>query len=335
MAIKRKLESTNEYGDGVAWIRGPILGKGSFGSVYKANLKNPKSQFSFLPAEMAVKSAEASVSSTLRDEKEIMSRLKGCTFIIRCYGEETTIGDNGVMAYNLLLEYGSGGTLADRIKKQWRLSEVEVRAHTRSLLRGLSHIHGLGYVHCDLKPENTLLVPSCGEGLSKKSSNKRRKLTEACHWRGTPMYLSPESVTGFAQEAPSDIWALGCVVLEMLTGKRPWEGEKEEILTRIGAEKELPKIPDWISEDAWDFLMCCFEREPGQRLTAELLLDHPFVDASCNYDGDVEELDEFSCDRSIPDDWLLSSCKNAKNASFTRHYPLIEGPVAFPIAAGV
>ncbi|GFP90021.1 mitogen-activated protein kinase kinase kinase anp1 [Phtheirospermum japonicum] len=149
IVFQQKAVNVNEYGDGVAWIRGPILGRGSFGSVYKATLKN---QYHFLPSEFAVKSADVSVSSSLRHEKESMSHLKGCPYVIQCFGEETTIGDDGVTGYNLLLEYGSGGTLADRIKKLQRLPEGEVRAHTRSILRGLSHIHGLGYVHCDLKP---------------------------------------------------------------------------------------------------------------------------------------------------------------------------------------
>ncbi|GFP90020.1 mitogen-activated protein kinase kinase kinase 2 [Phtheirospermum japonicum] len=133
------------------------------------------------------------------------------------------------------------------------------------------------------------------------------------------MYLSPESVIGCEQEAPADIWALGCVVLEMLTGKRRWEGKKEEILRRIGTKKELPKIPDWISEDAMDFLMCCFEWEPGWRLTAEVLLDHPLVDCLRNDDDAEDEFVvskvEFSCDPLFPD-WLLSSCKNVEIENF-------------------
>ncbi|KAL3631828.1 hypothetical protein CASFOL_024812 [Castilleja foliolosa] len=135
MKIKRKLSEVQEkYGDGVAWVRGTILGKGSFGSVYKATLKDPTSQ---LPAEMAVKSSDISFSSTLRHEKEIMNCLNGSSYIIQCYGDETTVGDNNVAAYNLLLEYGSGGTLSDRIYKTWSwLNEDEVKAYTRSLLRG-------------------------------------------------------------------------------------------------------------------------------------------------------------------------------------------------------
>lgn len=70
------------------------------------------------------------------------------------------------------------------------------------------------------------------------------------------MYLSPETLMDNVQEAPSDVWALGCIVLEMLTGKPAWDGEKGvEILRRIeAAEMELPKIPAELSEEAKDFL---------------------------------------------------------------------------------
>ncbi|KAI3473652.1 hypothetical protein Pfo_031360 [Paulownia fortunei] len=183
-----------------------MIGKGSFGCVYLATLKNPTSKYSCLPSVMAVKSAEVSVSGTIQKEREVLSNLDG----------ETTMGDNGVMAYNLLLEYGSGGTLADRIKKSGGngLPEFEAKVYA-SILRGLNHIHGIGYVHCDMKPHNILLAMICDFGSAKRENqSKKRKLVP--HWRGTPMYLSPEAVINNVQEAPCDVWALGCIVLEMV-----------------------------------------------------------------------------------------------------------------------
>ncbi|XP_073015398.1 mitogen-activated protein kinase kinase kinase 20-like [Primulina eburnea] len=288
-------KGVNEYGDGVAWLRGSMIGKGGFGCVYVATLKNPRSKHSYFPSVMAVKSAEVSVSGSIQKEREVLSNVKGCPNIIRCFGDETTMGDNGMMVYNLLLEYGSGGNLAQRIKKSGSggLPEFEAIAYARCILRGLKHIHGIGYVHCDLKPDNILLLPSsrregstsfCAKigdfGLTKRvKQSKKRKLGP--YWRGTPTYLSPEAVMDNVQEAPSDIWAVGCIVLEMLTGKHPWHGEKElkaeDILAKIGRRHESPKIPNDISKDARDFLKGCFVRESRFRMTAEMLLNHPFV----------------------------------------------------------
>ncbi|GFP80137.1 serine/threonine-protein kinase bck1/slk1/ssp31 [Phtheirospermum japonicum] len=152
----QQIRSVNEYGDGVSWFRGSIIGKGGFGCVYLANLKNPKSKYSFFPALMAVKSAEVSISGSIQKEREVLSNVHGFPDIIKCFGEETTMGHNGAMVYNLLLEYGSGGTLTGRIKKYNGgdgLSKFEVKVIARSILRGLCHIHGIGYVHYDLKPD--------------------------------------------------------------------------------------------------------------------------------------------------------------------------------------
>lgn len=295
-----------KYGDGITWNRGAMLGKGSFGSVYLATLKKPRSKYGWLPSVMAVKSAEVSVSGSIQKEREVLSNVKGCPNIIQCFGEETTTGDNGVMVYNLLLEYGSGGTLAEKIRKSGDkgLPELEVKSYTRSILKGLSYIHEIGYVHCDLKPDNILLVPKndsdgCAEfrakigdfGLAKrvaKQCNKKRKLEP--YWRGTPMYLSPEVVGDGVQELPSDVWALGCIVLEMLTGKPPWgskeEMNSEEIIKKIG--KELPQIPSGISKEAKEFLKGCFVKKAMFRLTADMLLNHSFLE------GLVEDDDSFA-----------------------------------------
>ncbi|XP_057791423.1 mitogen-activated protein kinase kinase kinase 20-like [Salvia miltiorrhiza] len=281
-------EAVNSYGDGIAWIRASMIGRGSFGRVYLATLRNPTSKSSSLPPLMAVKSAEVSSSGSLQKEKEVYCNLERSPYIIQCYGDEITIGRSGTMAFNLMLEYASGGTLADRIGESGGngLAELEVKLHTRSILRGLRHIHELGYVHCDMKPHNILLVPNAAGGIRAKIGDlglarrvtKKRKLG-VC-WEGTRMYLSPEAVTDHVQEAPSDVWAVGCIVLEMLTGKSPLEGKKE--ITGL-------KIPNGVSKEARAFLKGCFVRNSKFRLTCEMLLHHPFLEGLDDDDVEVDE----------------------------------------------
>ncbi|XP_058226605.1 mitogen-activated protein kinase kinase kinase 20-like [Rhododendron vialii] len=313
-------------GDGVAWFRGGMIGQGSFGSVYLANSKKPNSKYGCFPPLMAVKSAEVSVSGTIQKEREVLSNIGMHPNIIGCFGEEITTGENGEMVYNLLLEYGSGGTLADLIEKAGGcgLPESHVKRYARSILLGLNHIHGRGYVHCDLKPGNILLVPkSCGFGgtefkpkigdfglakRAKQSNNKKRKV-DPFYWRGTPMYLSPEVVVDNVQEPPSDIWAFGCIVLEMITGKPPWVGkgdlDGEELLRLIGQGHESPKIPDELSKDMRQFLKGCFSRKTMFRLTADMLLNHSFVEGLVDDFDVVEEEDGYLDADEIDSSFML------------------------------
>ncbi|CAA2987396.1 mitogen-activated kinase kinase kinase YODA-like [Olea europaea subsp. europaea] len=127
------------------------------------------------------------------------------------------------------------------------------------------------------------------------------------------MYLSPEAVVDHVQKAPSDIWALGCIVLEMLTGKLPWEGDEklnaDDILRKIGEGNSVPKIPNEISQEAKDFLKGCFVRKTMYRWTAEMLLNHPFVEVLD--DGDeIEELEDDESLNEIEPMLLVTECED-------------------------
>ncbi|KAJ6428250.1 hypothetical protein OIU84_023632 [Salix udensis] len=261
---EESMKYSNSNG-GVAWSRGPLLGKGGFGSVYLASLKNPKSRNGYYPPVMAVKSAEVSASCSLQKEKEVFNCLNGCPFIIKCFGEETTRNEGGEMFYNVLLEYASGGTLSGLIKKSdgVGLPELDVKRYTSSAKAGE-------------------FVAKIGDfGLAKKSEKRDKKRKIDPYLGGTTLYMAPETLANHVQEPPCDIWALGCVVLEMLTGKQAWDVRPdftfEELKRKIGDGYELPKLPSEVSKDARDFLKRCFVANPMFRFTAEMLLDEPFV----------------------------------------------------------
>lgn len=272
------------------WVRGETLGRGSFASV---NLAIPRNSFSTLPPLMAVKSCADASSVTLKNEKQIFDQLGLCPQIVRCLGDDHSF-ENGELLYNLFLEYASKGSLADLVKKNVNgcLKEFDVKRYARSLLEGLDHIHSQGFVHCDLKLQNVLVfendaVKIADFGLAKKSGKTRCREKQSeegdsrIEYRGTPLYMSPESVNDNDYESPADIWALGCAVVEMVTGKPAWNHSKNSnvfsLLVRIGVGDELPIIPTELSEEGKDFLMKCFVKDPKRRWTAGKLLNHPFV----------------------------------------------------------
>ncbi|KAJ9177266.1 hypothetical protein P3X46_012502 [Hevea brasiliensis] len=262
------------------WFRGDFIGCGSFSTV---NLAIPTKVSAPL---MAVKSCDLFDSSLLENEKDVLTQLGNCENIIKCFGGDQSI-ENGQRLYNLLLEYAPRGSLYHWVKKSGGfLPESDARRYTRSILKGLRYIHAKGFAHCDIKLQNILLFEN-GEakiadfGLAKKTGQKLSGEQGRMEFRGTPLYLSPESVNENVYDSPCDIWALGCALVEMVTGKPAWNCKPETnvaaLLIRIGVSDELPEIPQELSKEGKDFLSKCFVKDPRTRWTADMLLDHPFV----------------------------------------------------------
>lgn len=258
--------------------RGRSIGKGAEGIVTLATTHN---NFS-----IAVKSSLFSSSKSLQREIEFLNQFQDCSQIIRCLGADVTEEDNNIV-YNILLEYAIGGSLAHRIAKKSGLPDFEVKKYSKSILLGLGVVHGRGFVHGDIKPHNILLV--CTEktakiadfGFANKVGNedKKRKL------KGTPMYMAPESVLDDEYGTPADIWAFGCTVFEMITGKKVWDctgiNDPLHLLCKIGMQS--PDLQDdKLSKQAKDFLNKCLDRDPHSRWTADRLLNHPFLSSDNN-----------------------------------------------------
>ncbi|PWA95792.1 protein kinase superfamily protein [Artemisia annua] len=236
-----------------------------------------------------------------------MDDIRGSPYVIKCYGDEITKGENNKMAYNLLLEYASGGTLADLIKKSHGkgLVENDVKRYARSILKGLSHIHKREYVHCDLKPDNVLLVANKSNdgyiakigdmGLAKRVEQSEKN-DSGRYWRGNPLYFSPEAVVKGVQKQAADIWAFGCIMFEMLAGNPPWHLYKglgiNKVLKRISYESEIESVmvSAGISEEGKSFLKGCLCKKVMCRLSADMLLDHPFLKGLV--EDDVDEADK-------------------------------------------
>ncbi|KAJ1419136.1 Serine/threonine-protein kinase, active site [Sesbania bispinosa] len=261
------------------WVRGQSLGSGSFATV---NLVIPTNGSTSTPPT-AVKSSNVHTSYLLKNEEHVLNRIGCCPQIIKCFGHDQTL-ENGEECYNLFLEYASGGTLADQLKNHGcRFPESLVRRYTRSIVEGLKHIHANGFVHCDVKLQNILVfengdVKIADFGLAKETGEKQ---SQGLEFRGTPIFMSPESVNDNEYESPADIWALGCAVVEMVTGKPAWNVRSGSniwsLFMRIWLGDELPLIPDELSKEGKDFLEKCFVKDSKKRWSAEMLLKHPFV----------------------------------------------------------
>ena len=98
--------------------------------------------------------------------------------------------------------------------------------------------------------------------------------------KGSPYWMAPEVVRGEGAGKPSDVWSLGCCIIEMLTGQPPWiqyGKNASQIMQVIKTHNRPPTFPPNISEECRDFLKYCFEIDVVKRVTIEELFDHPFV----------------------------------------------------------
>lgn len=159
----------------------------------------------------------------------------------------------------LVMELVEGETLAERLKKG-PLPALEVLRYGEQIAEALFVAHRHGIVHRDLKPGNVMVTKSglklldfglaklragragSEEGALSALSTEERPLTREGSLLGTFQYMSPEQVEGKEADARADLWALGCLLYEMATGKRAFEGKSQASLVAAILEKEPPSI---------------------------------------------------------------------------------------------
>ncbi len=186
--------------------------------------------------------------------------------------------ENGEMRRFLTMELLEGESLSEKIRRAGKMSASEALPIVRQLVAGLRAAHEAGVIHRDLKADNIFLVPEEGGesravimdfGLAKsfdRSGEETQTLTRG--WVGTPAYVAPEQIRGLAPEAASDIYSLGIVMYEMVTGERPFEGP-DPISTAVQRLVEDPSSPSDIVpnlDPAWErCILWCLKRDPKAR----------------------------------------------------------------------
>ncbi|KAK1651213.1 hypothetical protein QYE76_069018 [Lolium multiflorum] len=190
----------------------------------------------------AVKSARASGAAALRREQAIMRSPR----VVSCAGGRA--GRDG--SYQLLLEFAPGGSLAGEVARTGGLDERAIRAYAADIAAGLAYLHEESVVHGHVKARNVVIGADGRAKLADfgcaRSSAGSEKIID-----GTPAFMAPEVARG-EEQGPgpaADVWALGCMVVEMATGRAPWSGMDGDALAamhRIGYTT-VPEVPQWLS----------------------------------------------------------------------------------------
>ena len=179
----------------------------------------------------------------------------------------------------LAMEYVDGQSLASVIEQQGPLSPRRAAEIVRQTADALAVAHEVGLVHRDLKPDNILLVPTrdggdlvkvVDFGIAKAADDESRKVTKTGFLIGTPDYMSPEQFAGDALDGRSDIYSLGLVAFNMLTGRLPFPSEsaRESLIMRLtdapmSLRLAAPSV-DW-PDDVQEVIDKALSRDPRRR----------------------------------------------------------------------
>jgi serine/threonine-protein kinase len=172
----------------------------------------------------------------------------------------------------LVMEYIPGTDLKTLIKKRGRFTPEEALPLLIQACAGIGYAHRAGLVHCDVKPQNMLVTPDmrlkvADFGIARALSTIQPDEQNAVVW-GSPEYFAPEQAAGAAPTPASDVYSLGIIMYEMLTGSLPFRASTAAGLARMHTEEEPPllseKIPE-ISPMLERILTKILSKEPSQR----------------------------------------------------------------------
>ncbi|KAK4639410.1 ATP binding [Podospora bellae-mahoneyi] len=275
--------------DDSKWMKGALIGQGSFGCVYLA-------LHAVTGELLAVKQVEtpspgANSQSDAR-KKSMIEALKREISLLRDLRHPNIVqylGCGSSAEYlNIFLEYVPGGSVQTMLNSYGALPEPLVRSFVKQILNGLSYLHNMDIIHRDIKGAN-ILVDNKGTikisdfGISKKleatnilngaNNNKHRPSLQ-----GSVFWMAPEVVKQTSYTRKADIWSLGCLVVEMFTGTHPFpDCTQLQAIFKIGGAKATPTIPEHASEEAKQFLGQTFEIDHNKRPSADDLMLSPFL----------------------------------------------------------
>nr|POE93199.1 map kinase kinase kinase mkh1 [Quercus suber] len=269
------------------WMRGQLIGKGTFGRVY-LGMNTTTGEL------LAVKQVEVNAKHAKADPAKIREMVKALDIEIdtmQHLDHENIVQYLGCerkeFSISIFLEYISGGSVGSCLRKHGKFEEPVVSSLTRQTLNGLAYLHSEGILHRDLKADNILLdldgtCKISDFGISKRSADPYINDTSNS-MQGSVFWMAPEVIRAQSQalsissedgvdassamsqgySAKVDIWSLGCVVLEMFAGRRPWSKEEAiGAIYKLGNLNQAPPIPDDVSAvvgpAALSFMYDCF-----------------------------------------------------------------------------
>lgn len=267
------------------YVRGDVLASGGCGSVYRARHRT-------LGVEVAIKVLHASLAMEPKMVERFFREVEMVNLLR--HPNIVEIYELGVLADKrpfYVMEYLHGGTLADLLLAEGRLSAAHALEIIRPVCTALDAAHAAGVVHRDVKASNIAFtgepkaVKLLDFGIAKLLSPTPDYpgLTSVGRQLGTPGIMAPEQLLGGAMDGRVDIYALGVLLYRVLTGRMPFESKSPAELARKHLEEPAPRPSRLIAmPPALDAVVIrCLEKRPEHRFASVNALINAFAEALC------------------------------------------------------
>lgn len=274
------------------FIFGKTVGEGSFSTVYLAKDIHTNKEYAIKVCDKRHIIKEKKTENVKR-EKEVLNMLSnaGAPFFVKLY---CTFQDSDRLYF--VLSYAKHGELLPHINKVGSLDFACTQFYAAELVSALEHLKQLHIIHRDLKPENILLdenmhilVTDFGsakivhENPADDSEDESHMRERKNSFVGTAQYVSPELLTDKSASYSSDLWALGCIIYQMISGLPPFRSRSEYIIFQKILKLEY-EFPEGFCPVAKDLVQKLLVLEPSQRLGAQdsegypSIRNHPFFE---------------------------------------------------------
>lgn len=263
---------------------GDEIGQGSYSTVYLANEKSNGKVYAIkvLDKKHIIKEKKVKYVNI---EKNVLNKVNH-PLIIKLY---YTFQDSSSLYF--VLDFAKNGELLDFIKKNSSFDEASTKFYAAEILLAIEYLHNLNIIHRDIKPENILMDENMhikltdfgtAKMLDEEKSEDGQPAERANSFVGTAEYVSPELLKEKSACKASDLWALGCIIYQLLAGRPPFKGGNEYQTFQKITKLEY-SFPDGFPALAKDLVSKLLVLNPTERLgSGEKGIDeikkHPFFD---------------------------------------------------------